>query len=184
MRLQNYFLCKTTMRKVSTKWGAVSRLCACTYMWFLGVLETSRKTINDSVISVCPFACLFVCPSVRPFTWNNSVATGWIFMKLDIWVFRKYVEKIQVSLKCEQNNGYSTWIPVCIYPFIRVPRLTLLRMTNNSDKNCRENQNSNLCTKTSFRKSCLLWIMWKTGVESDRPQMPYDTAHPRCMLGN
>ena len=25
-----------------------------------------------------------VCPSVRPFAWNNSAATGRIFMKFDI----------------------------------------------------------------------------------------------------
>jgi hypothetical protein len=82
MRLQNQFLCKPTMRKVSTK-RALYRLCVCTYVWFLGMFERLQKTINNSVISVCPFACLFV----RPFTWNNSAATRRIFMKFDIWVF-------------------------------------------------------------------------------------------------
>ena len=61
---------------------------------------------------VLPPACLSVCPSVRPFTWNNSAATGRIFIKFDIWIFLKYeyVEKIQVPLKYEKNNGYCTWI--------------------------------------------------------------------------
>jgi hypothetical protein len=36
----------------------------------------------------------------------------------EIWylsIFRKSVEKIQVSLKSVENNGYFIWIPVYIY---------------------------------------------------------------------
>ena len=32
-------------------------------------------------------SCLSVRSSVRPFAWNNSAPTGWIFMKFDIWGF-------------------------------------------------------------------------------------------------
>jgi hypothetical protein len=32
-----------------------------------------------------------------------------------LYIFRKYVEKIQISLKCDKNNGYFTWRPVYIY---------------------------------------------------------------------
>ena len=47
------------------------------------------------------------CLSVSPSAWNNSAFTGRIFMKLDIGVFfRKYVDKIQILLKSEKNNGY------------------------------------------------------------------------------
>ena len=49
--------------------------------------------------------CLSVCPSA----WNNSAPTGRIFMKFDIWVLFEIVEKIQVSLKSDKNNGYFTW---------------------------------------------------------------------------
>jgi hypothetical protein len=50
-------------------------------------------------------ARLPVCPS----TWNNSAPSGRIFMKFDTGVFfGKSVEKIQVSLKSEKNNGYFT----------------------------------------------------------------------------
>ena len=31
-------------------------------------------------------------------------------------IFRKSVEKIQVSLNSSKNNGYFTWKPVHIYP--------------------------------------------------------------------
>jgi hypothetical protein len=33
-------------------------------------------------------------------------------------VFRKYAQKIQVSLKYDQNNGYITWKPTYIYDHI------------------------------------------------------------------
>jgi hypothetical protein len=45
--------------------------------------------------------------SVRPSARNNSAPSRRIFMKLEIWLFRKYVEKIQVSLKSDKNN--FTW---------------------------------------------------------------------------
>ena len=45
----------------------------------------------------------------RPAAWNNSAPTGRILMKLNIWdFFLKFVEKIQVSLKSDKNNGYFT----------------------------------------------------------------------------
>ena len=44
--------------------------------------------------------------SFHPSTWNNSAPTGWTFMKFDIWVsLKKSAEKIQVSLKSDNNNG-------------------------------------------------------------------------------
>jgi hypothetical protein len=53
------------------------------------------------------YVCNFVM-SVRPSTWNNSAPTGRVFRKLDIAYFGKFVEKIQVSLKCDKNNGNVT----------------------------------------------------------------------------
>jgi len=39
--------------------------------------------------------------------WNTSAPTGQILMKFEICVvFRKSLEKIQVSLKSDKNNGY------------------------------------------------------------------------------
>jgi hypothetical protein len=55
--------------------------------------------------------CLSVCPSA----WNNSAPKERIFMKFDIWGFFKSVEKIQVSLKSDKNNGYFTLRPMYIY---------------------------------------------------------------------
>ena len=51
-----------------------------------------------------------VCLSVRLSSWNNSASTEQIFIKFDILVFfRKYIEKIQISLKYDKNNEYFIW---------------------------------------------------------------------------
>jgi hypothetical protein len=51
--------------------------------------------------SSCTCVCLSVC--------NNSAATGLILMNVIFEVFsRKSLEKTQVSLKSDKNNGYYT----------------------------------------------------------------------------
>jgi hypothetical protein len=45
--------------------------------------------------------------------------TGRIFMKYDILEFFESVEKIQISLKSDKNNGYFTWRPT--YIFYHIP---------------------------------------------------------------
>jgi len=46
---------------------------------------------------------------LRPSAWKKSAPTGRIIN--EIWyssIFRKYVKKIQVSLKSDKRNAYST----------------------------------------------------------------------------
>jgi len=43
------------------------------------------------------------CLSIRLSAWNKSLRTGRIFMKFDISIFRKSVEKIEVSLKSDRE---------------------------------------------------------------------------------
>ena len=62
----------------------------------LSAFAKLKKTAGSSVMSVCPSA------------WNNSVPSGWIWIKFDTEVFQKSVMKIQVSLKSDMNNGYFT----------------------------------------------------------------------------
>jgi hypothetical protein len=57
---------------------------------------------------------LFFRPSLR-MKWNNAAVTVPIFMKFDISVFRKSVEKIRVSLNFDKNNEYLTWRPIYIF---------------------------------------------------------------------
>jgi len=72
---------------------------------FLGAFEKLRKAIISFVTSVCP--------SVSPHRRNPLPMNG--FSRKLVSIFRKSVEKIQVSLKSDKNNGYFTWIPTHIY---------------------------------------------------------------------
>jgi len=53
-------------------------------------------------------------------------------------IFRKSVEKIQVSLKPDKNNGTNA----DQYPLMIISRSVHLGMRNASDKSCREHQNT------------------------------------------
>jgi hypothetical protein len=73
---------------------------AVTFRACLGAVAQLRKMTLSFVMSVRP--------SVRLSARNNSALTGRIFMEFDTSIFRKSLEKIQLPLKCGQNNGYFT----------------------------------------------------------------------------
>jgi hypothetical protein len=78
---------------------------------FLGAFAKFRKTTISFVISVRL--------SVRLSTWNNSAATGRIFMEFDIWAFfEKSIQKMQVSLQADKINKYFTWRRLYTYDHI------------------------------------------------------------------
>jgi len=117
------------------------------------------------------------CPSAR-----NSVPTGRFFMKFDTRIFRKYVEKIHVSLKSDKNKEYFTLRP--IYIFITC-RSFLLRM-----RNCTENQNTHFAfSNYFFFFNRAVYETWKNIEERGRPQMTlwrkriacYKYTHSGCV---
>ena len=57
-------------------------------------------------------------------------------------VFGKYIEKLQVSLKSDKNNGYFAWRPTWIHS----------RIKNVSGKSCSEKQNTHFMFINFFRK--------------------------------
>jgi len=59
------------------------------------------------IISKSDYWLRHVCPSFRLTAWNKS---AWYLS-----IFRKTVEKIQVSLKSDKNYGYFTWILIYIF---------------------------------------------------------------------
>ena len=61
-------------------------------------------------------SCLSICTSVR-IEQLGSYCTDF-YKILYVSVFRKYVRNIQVSLKLDKNNGYSTWRPIYIFDLI------------------------------------------------------------------
>jgi hypothetical protein len=97
---------------------------------------------------------------------------------LHLRIFRKSVEKIQVSLKSDKIKGYFTWRPI---NFHIISRSFLFRMRNVSEKSYIEKKTHILCSVTFFRKSCRLWDkvekLCTAGQATD-----YNMAHAHFML--
>jgi hypothetical protein len=125
-----------------------------------------RRVRNIAKKRLLASSCLSVRLSVR----MEQLGFQWTDFR-EIWhlsILRKSVEKIQVSLKSDMNNGYFTWR--LIYIFI-ISRSVPLRMRNVSDKRCKENQNTHFMFNTYFFFFfCRHEIMWKNIVELGRPQ--------------
>jgi hypothetical protein len=112
-------------------------------------------------------SCLSVCPSVR----TEQLGSHWLDFH-EIWyfsTFRKFVEKIQVQLKSDKNNGYCTSRHMYVYDN------TSLNFSYNekfSDRLCRGTQNTHCMLNIFFFENRDVYeIMWKHSVEPDRPQM-------------
>jgi hypothetical protein len=73
-------------------------------------------------------------------------------------IFRKYVEKIQVSLKSDRSNGYFTWRPMYVFDHISVNSCYMRKF---SDKSCRESQNTHFMFNNFFSSSkIVLFMRW------------------------
>jgi hypothetical protein len=78
---------------------------------FLGAFEKLRKAAISCAISVR------LSVSVRPSVRMKQLGTHSTDLReiLYFTIFRKYVEKIQLSLNPDKNNGYFTWKLMYIY---------------------------------------------------------------------
>jgi len=124
----------------------------------LGAFAKQRKATISFVVSVRP--------SVR----IEQLGSHWTDFHY-IWhlcIFRKSVEKIQVSLKSDKNNGT---LHEDRYVFLIISRLILLRMRNVSDKSCWENQKTRIMFKNFIFENRAVYEMWKNTVLRGRPQM-------------
>jgi len=73
------------------------------------------QTYSQNLLKATISFVMSVCPSSL-FARDNTASTRRIFIKFDIWViFRKFFEKIQVSLKTDKHNWYFTWKPIYFY---------------------------------------------------------------------
>ena len=77
----------------------------------------------------------------------------------EIWYeyFRKPVEKIQVSLKSDKNNGYFTWRPIYIYINISLSFSFFCEWEMFLTKAVYKIQTHILRSITFYSKSCCLW---------------------------
>jgi hypothetical protein len=90
-----------TFRGIILQWVIFRRLC---------------KIVMS--VSVHPSVCSSARPSVIfPAVLMEQLCSYWTDF-LEIWylnIFRKSVEKIQVSLESDKNNGYFIWLHMYIY---------------------------------------------------------------------
>jgi len=139
-----------------------------------------RKILRKAIIfltSACPPS---VCLSIHH--GHNSASTGRIFIKFDISVFspRKSVEKSQVALKADKNNGYFTWRPMYIYDSFSPSSCLYWK--------CRGNHNTHFMFQNSPPPSphpeirAVYETTWENIVEPDRPQMTTRRLRIACLI--
>jgi len=105
--------------------------------------------------------------------WLRNVSSYWTDFH-EIWylnIFLKSVEKIQVSPKCDKNDGTLREVQ---YKFFFIISLSVIpKMRNLSDKICRENRNTHFVFNHFFfwENYSVCEKMWKNSVDPDSPQM-------------
>ena len=83
-------------------------------------------------------------------------------------IFRDCVEKIQVSLKLHNSNGYFMWGPINI----SIKSLSfLLKLENVSDNSFTEHQNIYFMFHNSSENHTVYEIIWKNILQPCRPHM-------------
>ena len=83
-------------------------------------------------------------------------------------IFLQSVVNIKESSNSDKSNGYFKLIPMYICD---VSGSVLLRMINNLDKICTENQNMHLKSSKLYSNCAVYNIMWKITVQSNRTQV-------------
>ena len=120
-------------------------------LFFLGALANMWKATVSFVMPVHPHGITRL--PLDGFSWNLVLES----------FFRKFVEKIQVSLKSDQNNCYFIWKTIC--GFFIVSRLFLIGTRTDSEKSCNDIKISKhiLYSITFFSpENCALYeILWK-----------------------
>jgi hypothetical protein len=108
-----------------------------------------------------------VCPSVSMEQFGSHLTDfheNWYLS-----IFRKSVQKIQVSLKCDRITGT---LHEDQYGVLVKSLAVLRRMKDVSDKYCRENHNTHcMFNYFFFFNRTMNEIMWKIILEPGRPQM-------------
>ena len=105
--------------------------------WRCGAFFKLRKATISYVMSVCPSP------------WNTSAPTDEFSCNLIFAFFGQSVEKIQISLKSDKNNGYFIWRPIYI---LIISHSVFLKMKNVLYKSCRENLNTHFVFSNFFPK--------------------------------
>ena len=107
---------------------------------------------------------------VRLYVRMEQLSSHWRYFN-EFWylmIFRKSVEKIQVSLQFDKNNGHFTLRPIY---FLITSRSIILRVRNVSDRLVEKIEVHILCSMFFFEIYAVYEIMWKNTVKLDKPEM-------------
>jgi len=141
----------------------------CTFCIFFSFCARSQNCVKRQLIS----SCLSVCMEQFGSHWTDFH---------EIWnsiTFRKYVEKIQVSLKSEKNNRHFAWRSIYICDIIS------LNCSNNEKffKVLKNIKTFILCPIAFFFEHHVVYeISWKNIVHPDRPQMTIWPIWFACLI--
>ena len=105
---------------------------------------------------------------------HTELGSHWTYFH-EIWylcIFRKTVQKTQVALKSDKNNGYFTWRPIHIFY-----NILLSSSENVPDKSCRGNHNTHFVFNNSFLK--IMWL-WNNVEEHCRVEQATDDTQRMC----
>ena len=132
-------------------------------------------------ISKSDYSLRDVSPSVRPSVRMEQLGSLWTdFHEISyLRVFRKSVEKIQVSLKSDKNNEYFTWWPTSLI----IPRSMLLRMRKVLDNSRRDDRNTHLVFNNFLFENHAVWYtVEKNIVEPGSLQMTIWCMRISCWI--
>jgi hypothetical protein len=130
----------------------------------LGKASTALRPISHSSQNCEKRLWASSCPFARP--QRTRFRLDGFHEILYLTLSRKSIERIQVSLKYDKNNGDFTCIPM--YIFMIKSHWLILRIT---DKSSRENQNTFYVQQHfSSENRAVYEIMLKNMVQPDRPQ--------------
>jgi hypothetical protein len=96
-------------------------------------------------------------------------------------VFRKSVEKIQVWLKYDKNNGCVLYMETNVYFFYHIS-LSFHRMRISSDKFIEKKRTFYLQYVSFFKSRAVYEIIWWNVVEPGRPQMTIWRMRIACCI--
>ena len=114
--------------------------------------------------------CLLICPSVRPSIRVEQLSCYWMDFH-EFWylnIFRKSVEKFQVSFKSDNNSGCFTWKRKYIYDILLNSYYTEKCFRQ---KLYRKSKHTFFVQELISKNHAVHEIMWKNIVEADKPQM-------------
>jgi hypothetical protein len=146
----------------------------CRLSWYLG-FSSSRNNqglARPVMGELCfTFTCPTVCIEYLRCHWRDFHEIGYLY------IFWKSVDKIQVSLKSDNNNGYFTWRP--IYIFLYLARFFLkweMFQTKFADKI----KTRILRSVTPPTNRAVNDIMWKNTVDPGSPLMSTASSIPKA----